>query len=85
LTSPASSAVVVVSLLLLFLPAGLAGFHTCVGALLPRFLHCRNSARSYLVVLNRTTNEHLKSVYAVSPNPFDVGCTGNMHHICCSE
>ena len=36
LTSPASSAVVVVSLLLLFLPAGLAGFHTCVGALLPR-------------------------------------------------
>jgi hypothetical protein len=46
LSSPASSAVVVVSVLLLFLPAGLAGFHT------------------YLVLLNRTTNEHLKNMCA---------------------
>jgi hypothetical protein len=67
LANPASFAVVVVSLLLLFLPAGLAGFH------------------AYLVLLNRTTNEHLKSLYAVSPNPFDVGCVGNTYHICCSK
>lgn len=46
LASPLSFAAVVVSCLLLFLPAGLAGFHT------------------YLVMLNRTTNEHLKSQYA---------------------
>jgi hypothetical protein len=45
LASPVSFAAVVVSCLLLFLPAGLAGFHT------------------YLVMLNRTTNEHLKSQY----------------------
>ena len=36
LTSPASSAVVVISLLLLFLPAGLAGFHRSASHPLPR-------------------------------------------------
>ena len=67
MASPLSFAVVVICLVLLWLPAGLAGFHT------------------YLVMLNRTTNEHLKSLYAVSPNPFDVGCVCNISHVCCSE
>jgi hypothetical protein len=65
--SPVSFAVVVLSLLLLWLPLGLAGFHT------------------YLTMSNQTTNEHLKGLYSVSPNPFDVGCIGNIMHVCCSE